>query len=119
MSDLDALTGLPALPDDQFWRIEPSSATSGWLTLALMQRTSSPGFAFYEYRWKRLHRTKVAVPYLPARNGSVPLAAGLFNLSFAADDHVATARRILAERELIGDYPPKKLPDARESGDAA
>lgn len=101
---IDEATGLPALPDGQFWRIE---RTAGGLWLRLMERSRvivqsapRPG----RFLWSRPIAGDIREIDTSHEIESHPIICDVIS-------PLDAARRILYGQGLLGDYPPKRLPD--------
>lgn len=99
-ADLDSVTGLPALPEDQFWRVtyfyDEGVYGSGW-RLELHQRTPTR---------RRPERSKLLESQSVDYSDSTPHATVLRLTAMAVLEERAER---FARARLAGDYPPKRL----------
>lgn len=103
MSEIDEATGLPALPEGQFWRVKPERYTGkAWLYLMQRGEIVRPARTERRWWWRTVEHPEVRTPAEWEVDGHPIVEANPGGVLWAA-------RRLIDKQGIFGDYPPKRL----------
>jgi hypothetical protein len=101
VTDFDAQTGLPAVPEGYFWRVKAPSRLGEYYTVQLRKRWRLVGSR--TIGWTVISRGKISAAEV--------VDSACYALTYSNEILSHFGNLVPVRKDLVGNYPPKRIVD--------